>query len=326
MANYDELTRYLKSRSEDDFFLSYSDIEKIIGDKIPNVYIKKRTFTHSNSRFQMYAQKAGFVLTDVDYDKQLLRFERKAAPQKHVSKRISDVSSRAKDPNDIGKDLEKAVEYFKQNWRTISDNPQYVSFGDKYNSLRDVYYNAGNEAHRASTNNHQTLYPADMKKNRRRDELRKQSVEYLAKEFESIFAQRVDYNRFCDWEYEVATHIRKIYRDNGVVLYTYGNAQKIINVGIKYILSSNLVDYHHELFKNCFLPIDRQIQIILKKELSVDYLHVDGIKQRQPPAWSRCDNWGDILDYQNRAREAILKYGYYSPIIWEATHWEKDNI
>ena len=325
MANYDELTRYLKSRSEDDFFLSYSDIEKIIGDKIPNVYIKKRTFTHSNSRFQMYAQKAGFVLTDVDYDKQLLRFERKAAPQKHVSKRISDVSSRAKDPNDIGKDLEKAVEYFKQNWRTTGKDPQYLSFMDKYNSLHDVYLNAGKEAYRASTRIRQELFPADMT-NSKRQELKKQSIEYLAKEFESILCQRVDYNGFCDWEHKVATNIRNMYRNNGVVLYTYGTAQKLINVAIKYVLSSNLIDYHHEFFKNCFLPIDGIIQRVLKTHLSVDYLHENGINVGHQPSWSRCDNWDDILDYQNRAREAILRNGYYSPIIWEATHWEIENI
>ena len=77
MANYNELTRYLESRTQDDFYLSYNDIEKIIGTAIPDSYIKNRRIEDERvSRFQMYAHKAGFVVANVDYDKQLLHFVR----------------------------------------------------------------------------------------------------------------------------------------------------------------------------------------------------------------------------------------------------------
>ncbi len=334
MVNYNELTKKLESIQEDSLSISFDEMEAIIGGEIPQVYISKRTFKHSSSRFQMYANNAGFILNDVDYDNHVISFKRdsqknikqsgiKTSVAKHRNEKIS---PKATDPNDIGKDLDTAVDYFRNNWRTTGNNPVYVSFGDKYDDLQKLYFNAGNEAYRASTKNYRRLQPDCLTASQWR-ELRNSSLKYLAEEFDKLFQkQSIEYSDFCSWEKEVATNIRKMYHQKGVELYTYGNAQKLINVAIKFILSSTLIDYHHDVFKNGFLPIDRTIQKILRNHLAVDYLHVCGRSTRIIPPWSRCDNWDDIVDYQNRAREAILKYGYYSPIIWESTHWERANM
>ena len=128
-------------------------------------------------------------------------------------------------------------------------------------------------------------------------------------------------DEFIEWEYNIATLIRTEFRNAGVDDYTYGNAQKWINLAIKYVLSSNLCDINRPLFKVCFFPLDRIIQIKLHKILSVDYLRQNNGEIHQVASWGNCDNWDYIVEYQNNAKAAITNAGYYSPLFWEIINW-----
>lgn len=330
-TNYAALKNCLE-RGDDVQVYTFSQIEDIIGTNIPTYYINRRTFKQkSTSRFQMAAIEVGFLLTDVDYEGQTLTFTKNDGRIIEPSSRVTThrrpyqpvkavVSEQALNPNDLGKDLDSAVDYFKNHWRSTGRNPLYVPFRGKYASLEEVYYHAGDKAYRASVNNRIPLFEGMA--NRNKALLREQSIRYLSEQFAVLFGkEEMNFEIFSEWEYQVATRIREIYHNGGVRLYTYGNAQKLINVALKFVLSSDIVDYHHEVFKYCFFPIDGIIQRILKGQLAVDFLHLNGQRRYYQPSWARCDNWDDILEYQIRVREAVLTYGYYSPIVWEATHW-----
>lgn len=330
--DYELLKNHIEN-GEDVQTYTFAQIEEIIGESIPEVYINRRTFKQkSSSRFQKAAIRAGYLITDVDYEGRTMTFtkndgrivERPArqAGQHHRAYQPirSAISEQTLDPNDLGKDLDSAIEYFKTHWRSTGPNPQYVPFCDKYENIDDVYYHAGDEAYRASVKNRIPLFEG--MPNRERLALRQQSIRFLAGQFVELFDKtEMNFEIFSNWEYQVATRVREIYHEGGVRLYTYGNAQKLINVALKFVLSSNLVDYHHNVFKYCFFPIDGIIQRKLKSQLAVEFLHLNGERTYYQPSWARCDNWDDILDYQTRVRAAVLEYNYYSPMVWEATHW-----
>lgn len=124
--------------------------------------------------------------------------------------------------------------------------------------------------------------------------------------------------QFINWETNLAQEIRAIYHKNGINLYTYGNSQKWINMAIKYLYSSDHINHTHKLFEVCYLPIDRIVQDQAYKEF--------GIK-RLPVAWSKCDNWQDILDYEENIKNAINRQiGYTSRLWWECKAWQNPNL
>ena len=332
-ANYDELRRKLLEVNEDPQTYTFYEIEEIIGDDISPVYINRRTFKHSSSAFQKKAREAGYVITDVDYVGQTLTFRKIDGVNVEVRQRGAGnrqrhhtiravrlgVSEATHDPNDIGKELESAISSFKANWRSTGGRSLYVAFLDKYDTLEEVYYHAGDEAYRASINNRWKLFYIPQ---HQIDELREQSIRYLAGQFAVLFQMReMSVQIFNQWAYETATRIRQIYRNAGVNHYNYGHAQKLINVAMKFVLSSNLVDYHNEIFKVCQFPVDGRIQNTIKSNLGVHLLKQNGVQRYGNSSWSKNDNWDDFVDYQERVRMATDQYGYYSPLIWEATHW-----
>ena len=326
--NYNELTNKLIENSSDTQNYSFEDVERIIGTSIPPVYIEYRTFKQSSSKFQQYAKMAGYLLTEVDYDNHTLTFQkddgtltpivRRPAYNRHIYGIKASISLNALDPNDLGKNLDEAVRHFKSNWSSTGGD--YVPFCNKYNNLQDVYYHAGLEAYRAAMKRAIT-YGGGLT-TRQINDLKEESCRYLQSRFAVLFAiKNINQTLFNEWIYETATEIRRIYRDNDVSDYTYGNAQKIINVAIKFVLSSNLVDYHNEVFKVCHFPVDGRIQATIKSQLGVHLLHQNGRPVYGYSSWSKNDNWSDFIDYQARVRQATEQFGYYSPLIWEATHW-----
>ena len=333
-VNYLALEEKLLEVNEDPQVYSFEQIEEIIGEEIPSVYIDRRTFKQkSSSRFQQHAMNAGYLITEVDYDNRVLTFRKIEGfteeelhrgggnHQHHYTRHAVrlGISEAALDPEDVGKELESAITAFKANWRSTGASSLYVAFRDRFDTLEQVYYHAGNEAYRASVKNRWKLFYITK---RQINELREQSVRYLAGQFAILFQMReMSIQIFNNWAYETATRIRQIYHDGGVNLYTYGHAQKIINVAIKFVLSSDLVDYHNEIFRVCQFPVDGRIQDIIKSELGVHLLNQNNVQMFSSSSWSKNDHWEDFLDYQARVREATDRYGYYSPLIWEATHW-----
>jgi len=129
---------------------------------------------------------------------------------------------------------------------------------------------------------------------------------------------------FEQWERNLASLVRNHFREAGLSNYTYGNAQKWINLSIKYLLSSPNIDPLLPCFKMCYIPIDRIIQRKAHEQLHIDYLHVDGRRVSFLPSWGNCDNIDDIIDFENRVREATNRLGYYSPLMWEIENWNNN--
>lgn len=125
--------------------------------------------------------------------------------------------------------------------------------------------------------------------------------------------KELDEQIFEKWEKNLADKIRSIYLENEIALYTYGNAQKWINMAIKYMFSSDKTNPNDMLYQVCYLPIDRIIQDKAYKELGVKKL---------PVAWSKCDDWNEIQSYQKRIKKAIIeKTNYDSRLWWECNAW-----
>ncbi len=316
--NYNKLTIFLENGA-DKIGLSFRQIEIIIGAELPPVYTSRRTIGQKSSRIRMAAEQAGFCLKEVDYDNCWVLFCLPSVEmidgQEH--EKVDDESVIASDDRDIGKDLDESIRYFKSHWSSVGG--EYVPFCDKYSDIDDVYFNAGMEAYRAAMKRAIKFYGLDQ---RTRNELRNESCRYLADRFRVLFAiQHLTGASYDDWGKETTEHIRSIYRDRNVIDYTIGNAQKIINVALKFVMSSNLVDYHSDVFKYCHFPVDGRIQQIIKQQLGVGYLNQNRVEQTVYSSWSNNDNWSDFIDYQNRVRVAVADNGYYSPMVWEATHW-----
>ena len=133
-----------------------------------------------------------------------------------------------------------------------------------------------------------------------------ETLEITKKEGKNLFFEK--------WEKSTADKIREIYKNNGIDLYTYGNAQKWINMTIKYIFSSNYMNHNVDIYEVAYLPIDSIIQQIAYKELGVKKLSC---------AWSKCDDWEEIERYQNDIQKAILtNTKYKSRLWWECNAWK----
>ena len=311
MKNYNNLTNYLKDKKGSQI-LTFQEIEAMVGEPISPVYYKGNTLKYKNSRYQMAANRAGYVLNEFSIAEQTMTFREMNFYEKLLAKsqeQKAKAQAEQKDNSDeLGKELDSAINAFKSRWGSVGG--QYVPFLNKYNEIEDVYYNAGMEAYRAAM---KRAIKFDGLLNRIRKHLREESCEFLALQFDELFNMgKMDFDVFTKWAKETASVIRTIYHDAGVSDYTYGNAQKLTNVALKFVLSSNLVDYRNPVFKYCHFPVDGIIQQVIKKNFGIKPLET---------CWSKNDNWDEFVDYQQRVRKAVLDNGYYSPMVWEATHW-----
>ena len=217
----------------------------------------------------------------------------------------------------MAKDLPTNVRLLRNDWKTTGGKP--LSYGSKYTNVKDVFDNVGISAYgpsvlRGGTNI--TKYHPDQKE---RNALAKEAAEILAKNLDEIYPNKCfDFNMFTAWEEKTASKIRKFYHENGVNEYTYGNAQKLINMAIKYLLSSCVINENDPLFKNCHFPVDGIIQKKLHKDFGIPYL------PNKNHSWSRNDKWTDFVNYQTDARKIILDNEFDSPIICEISEWSKE--
>ena len=313
MRRYINLTNILRE-GEAIRTLSFDEIDRIVGEPMAPVYYRGNTLKHSNSRYQMSANRAGFVLDSFDFNQRTMTFRRMTeqeqslmaqAPQRRQTQhRRPEVNLN----DDLGRDLDSAITVFKNSWGSVGG--EYVPFLNKYNNINDVYFNAGMEAYRAAMKRAIHFYGLPQ---RERSALREQSCRYLAEAFANLFnLNNMDFDIFTDWANNTATYIRSIYRNAGVNDYTYGNAQKLINVALKFVMSSNIVNYHHRVFQYCHFPVDGIIQKIIRRRFGARQLNT---------CWSKNDDWDEFVEYQRCVRTEVLNEGYYSPMVWEATHW-----
>ncbi len=138
-------------------------------------------------------------------------------------------------------------------------------------------------------------------------------ADYLALEIERMFQkQNVTQDEYDNWVKAACKVIRKIYRDHGISDYTYGNAQKLLNMTVKYTFSADNVDPTLPIFKVAHIPVDRVIMNISKKKLGVE---------RMPKSWSKTDDMAEITSYEERFRQALPE-GYF-PLLWECENWKQ---
>ncbi|WP_379822502.1 hypothetical protein [Lacticaseibacillus paracasei] len=93
---------------------------------------------------------------------------------------------------------------------------------------------------------------------------------------------------------------------------TYGQAQKWLNMTVKYIYIIQGGDVFG-IIKYAHIPLDNYIFKALQKNL--------GLKARGLQPWSKISNYNKYLAFQKEVRDRIN--GDISPLEWELDHWIK---
>lgn len=123
-------------------------------------------------------------------------------------------------------------------------------------------------------------------------------------------ASQEEYN---DWHCSLCNKIIQIYATKNICFH-FGQAQKWINMTVKYLYVINDVDLS-KIINYAHIPIDNYVFKAAEKEL--------GIKQ-PITSWSRMDNQ-EYITYQIELRDAIINNYYYeTPLRWEMIYWLKE--
>lgn len=116
---------------------------------------------------------------------------------------------------------------------------------------------------------------------------------------------------FDNWNADLCEKIKGIYYHKYKMTdYTIGNAQKLLNMAIKYTLSANIIDPDLDFFKIAHIPVDRIIMKVATKKLGVAPLK---------KAWSATDDMTELLDYQSRLRHSLSSDEF--PLLCEIKNW-----
>lgn len=117
-------------------------------------------------------------------------------------------------------------------------------------------------------------------------------------------------DEFDAWHHSLSDTIKTLYLDEGVK-FTYGHAQKWINMTIKYLYMLE-ADSFDDVFEFLHIPLDNYVFDIAKDSLGII---------RPKVAWSNWDNYDEqYLQYQNLIRERISTG---TPLRWEFRYWLK---
>lgn len=110
---------------------------------------------------------------------------------------------------------------------------------------------------------------------------------------------------FNNWLGEVYENMKNLYEENGIKL-TYGQAQKWINMTIKYLYLFGGYTFD-SVFEELHIPVDNYILDIANKKLGID-------KPKTP--WSKW-NEEQYRNYQNEIKSKIK----IAPLRWEFENW-----
>ena len=111
--------------------------------------------------------------------------------------------------------------------------------------------------------------------------------------------------KFDSWHCKVCKNIKLLYNEKGIE-FTYGQAQKWVNMTIKYlyILNDHTFD---NVFDFLHIPVDNYILDIANKNFEID-------KPKKP--WSKWDE-EQYRNYQNEIKSKIK----IAPLLWEFDNW-----
>lgn len=110
---------------------------------------------------------------------------------------------------------------------------------------------------------------------------------------------------FNNWHGEVCENMKNLYEEKGIKL-TYGQAQKWINMTIKYLYLFGGYTFD-SVFEELHIPVDNYILDIANKKLGID-------KPKTP--WSKW-NEEQYCNYQNEIKSKIK----IAPLLWEFEKW-----
>ena len=141
--------------------------------------------------------------------------------------------------------------------------------------------------------------------------LRKDATDILRQRIALLDPENIKTQRDFDlWHRESCEEIRQLYTESEVD-FTWGQAQKWLNMTIKYLYIVGSNDFSG-VFQFCHVPIDNFIFQIAEKELGIP---------RQKTAWSRWDDYNEYMAYQKELRSRIKEY---DPLRWEFKYWMKE--
>lgn len=118
--------------------------------------------------------------------------------------------------------------------------------------------------------------------------------------------------KFDSWHCKVCENMKNLYYENGIKL-TYGQAQKWINMTIKYLYLFGGYTFD-SVFEYLHIPIDNYIFNAVKDELKFN--------RPKNISWSKLDKT-EYLKYQIAIREELRKKGEL-PLDWEFDNWLKE--
>ena len=210
----------------------------------------------------------------------------------------------------MAKDLKTNISKLRTSWHTSGG--RVLSYGKKY-KINEVFNQIGLSAYFASVSRAINFKDFGIDK-KTRQKLKEDAASYLSKEVKKIYYKEIKTDKeFDKWMKKTSNKIIGLYSAKGAKDYTLGNAQKLINIAIKYLLSSDSSRRKNTLFKHCHIPIDS----IIQKEL---FKYPFNIKQLSCP-WSKLNNWNEYMRYQNDVRNKAKQCGYESPIACEIDIW-----
>lgn len=149
------------------------------------------------------------------------------------------------------------------------------------------------------------------------DEIRLELREKVNNVFENEIKKLIGNNitnqkEFDAWHCDVCKMIKSFYLNEGIE-FTYGQAQKWLNMTIKYLYMLEVKEYSFDnVIMWLHIPVDNFIFKAVKEELN--------IKRLTKVSWSRWNNYDEYLEYQNDIRKK-LKEEDISPLRWEFENW-----
>lgn len=143
-----------------------------------------------------------------------------------------------------------------------------------------------------------------------RENIRKTIDKLLETEIISIMKKKQTQMEYDNWHQLLSANMIDEYDRQGVN-FTYGQAQKWINMTLKYlyVLCPDKVKNN---FYNLHIPIDNYVFSVAQKEFDIKY---------PVKPWSRWESYDDYLDYQKLIRSNLTDV---APLRWEFIFWLKE--
>lgn len=127
---------------------------------------------------------------------------------------------------------------------------------------------------------------------------------------------------------DVIEQIRALYKNDGVMDYTYGNAQKWVNMSFKYYVIFNAIDFNTKKvdLKTAFIKIPEFNNYEL---FAVDSIMINAIQQKLGInfnyKWSKCNNIQAFIDYWNGVKAKLVGQIIDMPFLWELNNWKSNG-